>query len=187
MTTLQRWVPVLAAMTVAMTLSSCVLRTLGRTGAIDAVGLLFAAGVYLALLATNRWHGLRERVVALPSVVVVAMSFPVLRRGAVYLASVLAGVLGKGSMPVPMYASMMITSAIGAGLVATGMRWATGRRDHQLRRAMVAWGAFWPLLHLPPGIAPLDKASLLAWHLPVGLACAAWVLRCPPVRDQAAT
>ena len=187
MTTIRRAVPVLAAMTVAMTLSSCVLRTLWRTVAIDAVGLLFAAGVYLALLATRCWHGVRERVVAMPSVVVVAMSFPVLRRGAVYLTGVLAQVLGKGSMPVPMYASMMITSAIGAGLVATGMSWATGRRDHQLRWTMVAWGASWPLLHLRLGLAPLDQASLLAWHLPIGLACAGWVLRSAPARDRPAT
>ena len=187
MTTLRRAVPVLAAMTVAMTLSSCVLRALGRTGAIDAVGVLFGAGVYLALLATTRWHELRERVVALPSVVVVAMSFPVLRRGAIYVAAALAKVLDSRSMLVPMYASMMITSAIGAGLVATGMSWATGRRDHQLRWTMVAWGASWPLLHLPLGLAPLDQASLLAWHLPIGLACAGWVLRSAPARDRPAT
>jgi hypothetical protein len=187
MTTLRRAVPVLAAMTVAMTLSSCVLRALGRTEAIDAVGVLFAAGVYFALLATRRWHGARERVVALPSVFVVGISFPVLLRGAYYLAGALAKVLDSRSTLVPMYASMMITSAIGAGLVSTGMYWATGRRDRQLRLAMVAWGACWPLLHLPLGIAPLDQASLLAWHLPVGLACAAWVVRCPPLRDQPAT
>jgi hypothetical protein len=175
----------MVAMTVAMTLSSCVLRALGRTEAIDAVGLLFAAGVYLALLATRRWHGLRERVVALPSLVVVGISFPILRRAAIYLAAALAK-LDPRSMLVPTYASMMITSAIGAGLVATGMYWATGRRDRQLRRTMVAWGAFWPLLHLL-GIAALDQASLLAWHLPIGLACAAWVLRRPPARDWSAT
>jgi hypothetical protein len=187
MTTLRRWVPVLAAMIVGMMLSSCVLRALGRTWAIDAIGSLFAAGVYLALLATRRWHGVSERVVALPSLVVVAISFPVLRRGAIYLAIALAKVLDPRSLLVPMYASMMITSAIGAGLVATGMHWATGRRDRQLRRTMVAWGAFWPLLHLPLGIAPLDQASLQAWHLPIGFACAAWVLRCPPARERSAT
>ena len=151
------------------------------------MGLLFAAGVYLALLATRRWHGLRERVVALPSIVVVGISFPVLRHGALYLAIALMKVLDLRSTLVAMYASMMITSAIGAGLVAIGMYWATGRRDHQLRWMMVAWGALWPLLHLPTGTAPLDQASMLAWHLPIGLACAAWVLRCPPARERSAT
>lgn len=186
MTILRRAVPVLAAMTVAMTLSSCLLRALGWTKAIDAVGFLFAAGVYLALLATRRWHGVGERVVALPSLVVVGISFPVLRRAAIYLTAVLEKLLGATAAP--MYAAMMITSAIGAGLVATGMYWATGRRDRSLRRAMMAWGACWPLLHLPPvGLGILDKASLLAWHLPIGLACAAWVLRSPQARDGSAT
>ena len=99
MTILRRAVPVLAAMTVAMTLSSCLLRALGWTKAIDAVGFLFAAGVYLALLATRRWHGVGERVVALPSLVVVGISFPVLRRAAIYLTAVLEKLLGADGRP----------------------------------------------------------------------------------------
>ena len=188
MTTLRRAVPVLAAMTVAMTFSSCVLRAFGWTEAIAAVGLLFAAGVWSALLATRRCHGIRgERAMVFPAVFVVTFSFPLLLHGTPYVVGGLVKALGARSMAAALYASMIVASVIGAWLVATGMYWATGRRDRLLPWTMAAWGAAWPLLHLPLRIGVLEQASLLAWHLPVGLACAAWVLRCPPVRDWSTT
>ena len=170
----------LAAMTVAMTFSSCVLRALGRTEAIDLVGLLFAGGVWLALVATRRWHGVRgERAMIFPAVFVVAISFPGLHYGTPYLVLGFTKLLGWPLIVLAMYPSMMVASAIGARLVATGMSWATGRRDRVLLWTMVAWGAAWPPLHGPLKIGLLDQGSLLAWHLPIGLACAAWVLRGP--------
>jgi hypothetical protein len=188
MTILRRAVPVLAAMIVAMTLSSCVLRALGRTEAIDAVGFLFAVGVWLALLASKPWHGVRgEPALIFPAVFVVSISFPVLLRATHYLISAFAALGAVRSMPVAMYVPMMLTSAIGARLVAAGMSWATGRPDRLLRRTMTAWGACWPLLHFPIGLPTLDQGSLLLWHLPIGLACSAWVLRAPQARYHAAT
>jgi hypothetical protein len=179
MTALRRWVPVLSAMTLAMTFSSCVLRALGLTGEVDwnLVGLLFAVAVWLALVATRRWHGVRgEPTMIFPAVFVVAISFPGLLHGTPYLMLGFKKLLGSMTA---MSLSMMIASAIGARVVAAGMSWATGRRDRLLLWSMVTWGAGWWPLHLPLSMSPLDRGSLLAWQLPVGLACAAWALRGP--------
>jgi len=145
--------------------------------------LIFAVAVWLALLTTRYWHAVRvETEMVLPAILIVSVAFPALLWGGalstVATASVLRGfpIDPRGWLVTPM---MAVVSAIGERVVAAGMRWATARHDRALRRLMVAWGAAWALLHPAVGMRPLELESLLAWHLPIGLACAAWVLRCP--------
>ena len=200
-----RWLPVLATMAVAMTLSS----TLALLPVLDlavssvafahGLGLCFALYAGGALFVTRRHHGVSVASgAAWFAILSVGVSFPVLFWGGSLLVALPFMVrerIGEWLFPVLGTSAMIVSSALGARWVAAALRKLTGRADATLAWAMTAWGAAWPLicllaeraarLILRPGsfgwLLVYDMFSpgmVLIWQLPIGLACAAWFLRC---------
>jgi len=218
MPTHRRWLPVLSTMTVAMALSAATLQQfsdglgprpfpwlprLSPFAACHGIGLVFAFYAASALRLTRRWHDASVASGKIPGAIIrISLTFPALYWGGILVVSVIIK-----EAPYPrieaqfeplMYGAMVGTSALGARSVAGVLANLTGRVDRPLRRAMVVWGACWPLVHpladrlqSGRGVSWLwfdlfAPGKVLAWQLPIGLACAAWFVRAgagrPPPR-----
>jgi hypothetical protein len=160
-------------------------------------GLFFALCAGGALFATRAFHGVRVAPrAALTALLSVGASFPVLfwAGGLLGLPLAIASEGHGHSSPVTIVLPMAPASALGARWVAAVLANLTGRVDRTLRRAMVAWAAAWPLVGvagqqvvrraLSPGSFAwllfydlLSPGMVLAWQLPIGLACGVWFLR----------
>ena len=172
-------------------------------GLLISVRLVLA--VFLPLLAIDRlWRVGVELEVAITAAILISASFPVLFFGGMFGAGIinptvqLVGMVLRIREPNSIIPAMMIASAAGARFVAAALRKMTGRSDPILRRAMWIWGACWPLLlYLYPPVGRHDAEreltwlfarghtwlgpfSILAWQVPISLACAIWFLRAAP-------
>jgi hypothetical protein len=193
-------------MAVAMTLSSTLTLLAVLDSAVSSVatahglGLCFALYAGGALFVTRHHHGVRVATAAAwTAILSVGVSFPVLFWGGSLLVALpfkLAGErIAESWFPVLITGSMILSSALGARWVAATLTKLTGRADRTLAPAMTAWGAAWPLvcllaqrgarLVLRPGSFSwllfydmFSPGMVLIWQLPIGLAGAAWFLRC---------
>ena len=198
--------PVLLTMAVAMTLSSTLALLAVLDVAVSSVavahGLGFCFALYAggALFVTRRYHGVRVAALAAwTAILCVGVSFPVLFWGGSLLVALpfmfVGERLAEWWFPVLITGSMIVSSALGARWVAAALKKLTGRADATLAGAMTAWGAAWPLVCLlaqraaQRGLRPGSFSWLLfydmfspgmvwMWQCPIGLAGAAWFLRC---------
>lgn len=218
MPTHRRWLPVLSIMTVAMALSVATLQQLSdgvgprpfpwlprlnSFAAFHGLGLLFALYAAGALRLTRRWHDVSVAPGKIPGAIIrISLAFPALLWGGILVVSLIIKEAAYPRIEAQferlMYGAMVVTSALGARSVAGVLASLTGRVDRPLRRAMVVWGACWPLVHpladrlqSGTGVSWLwfdlfAPGKLLAWQLPIGLACATWFVRAgagrPPPR-----
>jgi hypothetical protein len=172
-----------------------------------AVGFRLVVAVAPPLFAIDRWWRVGvELDVAASAATLISLSFPVLYYGTMLVAAIinptfqLLGMIVGIKYSDPFWPATMIASAIGARFVAAALARMTKRQDKNLRRAMVLWAACWPLLQyvypprakhfasdasllewlFPPHRTWFGPFSILAWQIPIGLACVIWFLRAAP-------
>lgn len=170
-------------------------------------GLQFVLSVAPPLIVLDRWRGLKVSPAVAASVgLLISFSLPALLFGAVLVGGFLFSALEAARVRIPVEIQFplltMIASALGARFVAAALHKLTGRPERSLRWAMVVWGICWPLLEsrviqlrniiafrwlFPGDLGWQGLVSILAWQIPIGLACVIWFVRAAPTPRAAAS